>query len=467
MDLLQYNSFYLVGIKGVAMTSLAQLLLDAGKSVAGSDVAEDFPTKELLNKFKIEIDTNFKTPLSEGVECVVYTGAHQGKHNPQVKWAEENGIPIISQAQALAFFFNQKQGIAVCGVGGKSTISAMITWIMTALQEQPSFSVGVGNIPGLDKTGAWTDSDYFVAEADEYVEDPTEVKEGVAIVPRFAYLKPVITVCPNLKFDHPDVYRDFTQTKQVFAQFFATTQDKLVVNVDDEELMKLAKESNKELVTYGESEQADFQLREYHAHDGHAHVIFSYQGNDYGFTLSIPGKFNALNALAAIATVTQVNNKALTDHQLDQFNSTARRFESRGEINGVQCYDDYAHHPHEVAAAIEALREWYPEAKKVVAFQSHTYSRTKELFAEFVDSFAGADEVVMTDIFSSAREEKDESVSSTILCEAIQKKHGIKAKNVENNEQLAEYFKTELKPGDVFLTLGAGDIYEVYELLKS
>lgn len=461
--MLQYDNFYLVGIKGVAMTSLAQLLIDAGKTVIGSDVAEDFPTKTQLQRLNIPVETEFTTPL-KNIDCVVYTGAHQGQQNPQVQWAKENDIPTISHAQALAWFFNQKQGIAVCGVGGKSTVSAMIAWTLESINLNPSFSVGVGNIPGLEKTGAWTDSPYFVAEADEYVEDPTVKNEE--IIPRFHYLEPSITVCPNLKFDHPDVYRDFDHTKEIFSKFFSQTKDQLIISGDDSELLKLAKQTDKQVITVGEQDHNDFQLVVYQAHHGHAHAAFVYQNEQYDFALQIPGKFNALNSLMAIAAAAQIDKEALTNHNLDQFRSTARRFENIGVINGVQCYDDYAHHPHEIQAAIEALNQWHPEARKVVAFQSHTYSRTKELFDEFVDSFAGADEVLMTDIFSSAREKADPTITSTKLCEAIAEKHGVKAQNLETNEKLAEYFQTQLYPGDIFLTLGAGDIYEVYQLIS-
>lgn len=464
MELLQYTSFYLVGIKGVAMTSLAQLLLDAGKKAQGSDVTEDFPTKIQLDRLQLSADTSFSTPLPSDVDCVIYTGAHQGQHNPQVEWARANNIPTLTHAQALAYFFNQKQGIAVCGVGGKSTISAMITWVLTSLQLDPSFSVGVGNIPGLNATGAWTNSPYFVAEADEYVEDPSV--NGAEIVPRFAYLHPSITVCPNLRFDHPDVYRDFDHTREVFKTFFGQTKDTLIVNADDTELLELAKQSHSKILTFGESETADFRLTSYTVENGKSHSIFEYQGSAYAFTLTIPGKFNALNALAAIATATQVDPRTLDQHSLETFRSTSRRFENIGTINGVQCYDDYAHHPHEIKAAIAALNEWCPTQRKVIAFQSHTFSRTKQLFDEFVDAFADAQEVVMTDIFASAREASDPTISSTILCEAIEQKYGIKATNVSTNEKLAEYFKTNLQAGDVFLTLGAGDIYEVYDVIR-
>jgi len=467
MELLHFNSFYLVGIKGVAMTSLAQLLLDADKQVQGSDTPEDFPTKIQLDRLQLYPDTQFKTPLPSTIDCVIYTGAHNGGNNPQVKWAKKHHIPTITHAQALAYFFNQKRGIAVCGVGGKSTVAAMITWILHSQQLNPSFSVGVGNIPGLEKTGAWTDSKYFVAEADEYVEDPTiKTKE---IVPRFSYLKPFITVCPNLRFDHPDVYRNFEQTKQVFGQFFTQTDPAggLIVNGDDPVLVKLAKQAHPHVLTFGESHHVDFRLTNYQSQTGQTTSTFEYQGKTYQFTLHLPGKFNALNALAAIAATSLTDSQILSDHNLSKFRSTARRFENIGVIHGVQCYDDYAHHPHEIKAAIAALNEWYPKQRKVIAFQSHTYSRTKQLFDEFVDSFADAKEVVMTDIFSSAREQSDPTISSTKLCEAIEKKYSqTKAQNLKTNKKLANYFKKELKPGDIFLTLGAGDIYEVYQLLN-
>lgn len=269
------------------MTSLAQLLLDAGKKVRGSDVAEDFPTKIQLDRLHLPVDTSFPTPLPSDIDCVIYTGAHHGQHNPQVEWAKANNIPTITHAQALASFFNQKQGVAVCGVGGKSTISAMITWILNSLHLNPSFSVGVGNIPGLEKTGAWTDSPYFIAEADEYVEDPSV--DQSEIVPRFSYLQPSITVCPNLRFDHPDVYRDFDHTKAVFKTFFQQTRDALIVNADDPVLLDLAKQTHKKVITFGENEGADFRLIGYTAKAGETQTIFEHKGTAYAFKLTIPG----------------------------------------------------------------------------------------------------------------------------------------------------------------------------------
>lgn len=465
MNILDYSSFYFVGIKGVAMTSLAQMLIDAGKTVVGSDVDQAFVTEKILANLAIKID-NFELPLPNNIDCVVYTAAHQGIDNPQVKWAMAHGLPTFSQAEAIASLFNQKQGLAVCGVGGKSTVSAMITWVLNSINKNPSFSVGVGNIPGLEKTGAWTTSDYCVAEADEYVIDPNASQKGLEITPRFSFLKPFVTVCTNLRYDHPDVYKNFDHTKETFKKFFLQTNGYLVINADDQELLNLAKETNLKLVTFGENSQADFCLTSYTSKEGLTQGSFTYQGKNYQLELTIPGKFNLLNALAAIATVAPLEPTVLTKHNLKDFKSTARRFENKGLIAGVQCFDDYAHHPNEVKSAIKAINDWYPTQRKVFAFQSHTYSRTKQLFNDFVDAFAEAKEVLMIDIFSSAREKDDPTISSDLLCKKISEKYPTtQAKNLKNIESLAKFFMTELKPGDIFVTIGAGDIYEVYELL--
>ncbi len=462
--MIDHSSFYLVGIKGVALTALAQCLLDAGKQVRGSDVAEDFVTKDILAKRGIEIDSGFESEIPAATDCVIYTAAHQGQFNPQVQQAQAKGIPIMSHAEALGELFNEKKGIAVCGVGGKSTTSAMIAWILEKTGQQPSFAIGVGNIPGLEKTGQWSaQSEYFVAEADEYVIDPSAPSRGEEITPRFSFLKPYITVCTNLKFDHPDVYRNFEHTKQVYQTFFDQIKDSgwLITNVDDQ----IA--HSPQGFTFGESEQADFQLVGYESNEGVTQGAFTFKGETHTLQLQIPGKFNLMNALAALAAIQAIGidvNQA--SESLKSFKSTMRRSEFIGEKNGVKYYDDYAHHPNEVKSVIKAFKEWFPNQKLVVAFQSHTFSRTKALFDDFVDAFVDADEVVMIDIFASAREAFDSSMTSDMLCSAIQGKYPkIKASNVKTIENLTEYLKTNLKSGDVCLTVGAGNIYQVHSLV--
>ncbi len=451
--ILDYNTFYLVGIKGVAMTSLAQCLVDADKKVIGSDVAEEFVTQPILDKLNIHIDTSFQTEIPNDVNCVIYTAAHQAQDNPQVVQAKEKNIQTLTHAEALADLFNAKKGIAVCGVGGKSTVSAMIAWITEkSNNQQPtanSYSIGVGDIPGLGKTGQWSaDSEYFIAEADDYVIDPAAPSRGEEITPRFSFLKPYITVCTNLKFDHPDVYQDFDHTKEVFLQFFNNIKPNgiLIINGDDEELVKLSQKVRDDItiITYSYNLQSTLNIQ-----------------------LSFPGKFNILNAIAAITACQQIGIEVEDGVEaLKTFCSTKRRFEYIGEKHGVKYYDDYAHHPHEVKAAIEAIQQWYPNSRVVIAFQSHTYSRTKQLFDEFIDALSIAKEVVMIDIFASAREKDDPTVSSDLLVEKLEANNQrLITKNLHTIENLATYFK-QLPANTVVLTLGAGDIYKVHELIN-
>lgn len=460
MALLDAHNFYLVGIKGVAMTSIAQCLLDAGKKVIGSDVAEDFVTDKILQATTIEIEDIASIPnfAKLGIEVVVYTAAHQGINNPQVQAAIQASIPIYSQAQALAEFFNQKAGIAVCGVGGKSTVSAMITFVLNQLAPGDlSFSVGVGEIIGMPRTGQWQENGkYFVAEADEYVIDPHAKEKGETFIPRFSFLKPFITVCTNLKYDHPDVYQNFEDTKNTFAKFFSQIKASgfLVINGDNQDLVALAKKSvgsDVKILTFGEGESCDFKLA------------------DFNFTPQVPGKFNLMNALAALASIAQLGfGKQEIIAALNKFRSTKRRFELVKRDEQHWHYDDYAHHPSEILAVIDTLNENFGEQKKLISFQPHTFSRTRELFDEFVDALAihtkPNDEILLIDIFPSAREAFDPDVNCDKLATAVKAKYpNCQIQNLKTREALANYVKQNNY--NVFITIGAGDIYHTHELL--
>lgn len=465
--MLEHTTFYLVGIKGVAMTAMAELLLDAGKTVYGSDLAEDFVTQPILDKLGISIDTGFTSPLPASVEVLIYTAAHQGVHNPQVQAAQKNGIVCLSQAEALAEFFNQKKGIAVCGVGGKSTVSAMISWIFEKTNRNPSYAVGVGQILGLEKTAQWNPaSEYFIAEADEYVTDPSARKQGIEITPRFSYLKPHITVCTNIKFDHPDVYTDFDHTLSVFTTFFnqIDPQGTLLVNENDAQLV--SEYSAAHLVTFGKQASATFcyAIDPTNQQPGKNAGALVHETKSYPITLKIPGEYNLANATAAIAGAYYAGIPIEESIQaLATFASTQRRFEYIGEKNGVQYYDDYAHHPNEIYSVIKALKTWYPTQNKIIAFQPHTYSRTKQLLHEFVHSFKDANSVYLLDIFASAREESDPTITSDILCELIKKSYpNCAVENVHTVAGLAQKLKETTQQGDVVITLGAGDIYKAH-----
>lgn len=472
-QLLTYQHIHLVGVKGVAMASLAQCLADANITVSGSDVAEDFVTKELVEQFCSNLQIGFKHSLPEGTDAVVYTSAHNGPKNPQVQNAQQQGLPTFSHAEALANLFNAKHGIAVCGVGGKSTTSAMITWIMSQAQSQPSFSVGVGAILGMDRTGQWRESsDWFVAEADEYVTDTSAPERGEAITPRFSYLKPAITVCTNIGFDHPDVYKNFEHTQTVFSDFFKQIKPngKLIFNGDNETLRSMVSQlpASTSSISYGFSPDNDWVMTMLESKAGETNFSLTHQNTEHSVTLQIPGKYNAMNAAAAIIASLEAGmqiNDAIAG--LQSFRSTLRRAEHKLNLNQTVFYDDYAHHPSEISAVIQAFKNWYPDHTIITCFQPHTYSRTKQLLNEFAESLRLSDQVLLLPIFASAREQSDESISSEILAGKIGTPTAISviADKKSLAEQLLEIAQNQTQ--QVVLTLGAGDIYEVYEYLQS
>ena len=478
MSILDFKHFYLVGIKGVAMTSLAQCLLDAGKTVIGSDVSEDFVTAPILERYNIKteaFDLDFLNKHPE-IDCVIYTAAHQGIDNPSVKAAISAGINSYSQAEALGELFNQKQGIAVCGVGGKSTTSAMLAWTMERLGLEPSFSVGVGEIIGMDKTGSWREnSPHFIAEADEYVVDANALKKNQPIKARFSFLKPFITICSNLSYDHPDVYPNFEATKREFKKFFLQIKQDgyLVINGDNQALVLLANEVINErpditLTSFGCQHDFDYSLADCRVETGKSLCqINALPSFSEEFSLVVPGKFNLMNSLSCFAALDQLGlerKEILTI--LSQFKSTKRRFELIKEEGERKYFDDYAHHPSEVKAVIKTLNQFFPGQKKLLCFQSHTYSRTRELFADFVDALGSEteeqDEILLLKIFPSAREDFDPETNNQKLAAAIKEKYpDLTIHCFESIEEMAKYWQESTFR--VAITIGAGDIYKIYE----
>ncbi len=472
-DTAPFSSFshcYLVGIKGVAMTSLAELLVDVGIKVSGCDVAEDFVTAEALCTLDISITSGFDHTIPETVDCVIYTAAHQGKQNSIVQQAQTNNIQIYSQAEALGIFSAQKETIAVCGVGGKSTVSAMVTWVLEKLGDKPSYSVGVGSIVGLPKTGRWNQqSRYFVVEADEYVTNPEEVKVGKDGIPRFSFLHPSHCICTNIHFDHPDVYKTVEQTHAVYQAFFTKVPNSgtIICNRKDRDLVLPATKSK--VVSFGSIGECDY-LALYHVDTSKAGVTQAevvYDKKRHSFKLQVPGRYNVENAVATITLCHQLGYE-INDitKALSSFASTQRRFENKGIKDSITYYDDYAHHPSEISAVLNALTDWYPTVPCIIAFQPHTFSRTKELFTEFVLALSNAPQLILLDIFASARENFDDTVSSKALAAAIEEQNPERqVVVVPNYQELAKYLNTHAPKGSVILTIGAGDIYKVHELL--
>lgn len=475
ITLAQAQHPYLVGIKGVAQTALAACLIDAGKEVRGCDVDESFVTQPQLDKLGIHIDEGFAGELPAETDCVIYTSAHQANSNPVVTTAQQKGIATYSHAQALAELFNAKSGIAVCGVGGKSTTSAMLSWISQKLNLNWSYAVGVGEIMGLAATGRWSEnSQYFIAEADEYVIDPLAKQKGEAITPRFSFLKPQLIICTNLKYDHPDVYASFDETKTSFRNFFLNLKPNgnLIINGNDANLVELAQQvvtqrSDITVTTYGDH-GCSLNFSQVKSANGSTTAAITDDNTTLELTLSIPGTYNIANAVAAVAAAQQCG-VALSDSvpTLSSFASTKRRIEQKGHLNGAIIFDDYAHHPDEVSQLLQGLRAWLPNNKLIIAFQPHTYSRTKALMQEFAHSLSLADEVLLLKIFASARENDDPEVTIEKLAAAITTAHpDLKVTCTQNLEQLATQLQRVAMADTTIVTVGAGDIYQVCDRLS-
>ena len=442
---------HLVGIKGVAMTALAVWYKEAGYMVTGSDVTEEFPTDEVLAQGGITaLEFSSKNITNIRPDLVIYTGAHGGKENDEVVEAEALGIPALPHGKALGLIMSDKKQISVAGSHGKTTTSGMIATILSHAGLDPSYAIGCGEIRGLGLSGHKGKKDIFVAEADEYVTDPTH-----DTTPRFLWQHPDILVVTNIDYDHPDVYASLAKVQEAFVKL--QKQSKLtIVNGDDPASKVLLKNA----ITYGLSPKTEFRVTNVRFGEERTFFTLSQRGVEIGeFTLKVPGRHNALNAAAAAAACRQLGVQWEDIRKgLRVFGGTKRRFESVGEIGGIRVIDDYAHHPKEIAATLAAAREWFPHRRIIAVFQPHTYSRTKVLMSEFGNAFALAQEVILTDIYSSARETDTLGISGKTLVEETAKHH----QNVyfaPDFSAVKKLLYTHMQQGDIIIFMGAGSIY--------
>ena len=453
-----WKRVHMVGIKGVAMTALALYLSEHRVKVAGSDVEDVFPTDSELAKAKIPVMVGFDMTRFDSTykpDCVIYTGAHSGRENPEVLAAVELGIPVFPHGQALGMVMEQARQIAVGGSHGKTTTSAMIATIMATAHADPSYAIGCGSIGSLGGAGHSGKGNWFISEADEYVTDP-----GHDTTPRFLWMNPEILVVTNIDFDHPDAYADIASVQSAFVKLQAKQvgQQLTIVNIDDEKSNPLLSGTN--VMTYGFSPRADMHIT--HVGDGDERTFFtlSLKGVSIGeFVLKVPGVHNVANATAAIiASHAAGLSWADIKTGLLAFTGTKRRFEKLGEVAGALFYDDYAHHPHEIEATLAAARRWYPLHRIVAVFQPHTYSRTKALLPEFSRAFSGADMTILTDIYASARESDTLGISGKTLVEAVANRQ----KSVyygKDPDGVSAVLAKELEKDDVVIFMGAGDVY--------
>lgn len=450
------KNVYFVGIKGVAMAALAIYCKEKGMRISGCDTGEEFPTQEELMEAKISIDIGFDPSLlPKKTDLVIYTGAHGGRDNPIVVRAEELGIQTLPHGVALGLFMEGKRQITVAGSHGKTTTAAMIAAVLSASGKDPSYAVGCGTIFGTGAAGHLGKGTMFVAEGDEYVTDP-----GHDETARFLWQTPDILVVTNIDFDHPDVYQTLESVQEAFVklQNQQTGQRLTVINIDDPKSKVLLSDQN--VATYGFSPRADMHIT--HVGVGRERMFFTLEQKKVSlgeFTLKVPGRHNVANATAAVVAC-QAQGLSIEEIRkgLLSFLGTKRRFEKIGEAAGVVYYDDYAHHPAEITATLDAARQWYPDRKIIAVFQPHTYSRTKALLSDFARSFGSANMVILTDIYASARERDTLGMRGKTLVEETLKHHRTVAYGKDFSE-VEKILSRETASGDIVIFMGAGDIY--------
>jgi len=472
MNLLKYQKFYLIGIKGVGMTMLAQFLKLQGKEVSGSDVVDVFMTDRVLRKNKIKVFAGFNSSRISQDAVIVYSSAYNQENNEEVAKAilseRARKLPVISYAQAMGALFNSYQGIAVCGSHGKTTTSAFLGFVWQKLGLSPNILVGA-RVPQLKGSAVLGNSNYFIAEADEYQN-------------KLQYFQPHGVVLNNIEFDHPDYFKTENDYYQVFVDFVKKIPKTgfLVVNAQDGKIKKLLKFSRAKILSYAvfgdEKLKKDSRGVTLLAHSICRQGIFqTFKVNDFGvFKIRLFGHHNIENALAVIASTLALGiHPQAVKKVLSQFKGTARRSELMGRYRGALIYDDYGHHPTEVLKTINAFKEFYQEQRLIVLFHPHTYTRTKALFKNFVVSFDEADKIGVLPIYGSARESQG-GVSSQDLVVAISKRNNQNIKGSKQKEgavylqdfdQAVKWLKREIQKDDVVLLLGAGDVFRVGEKL--
>ncbi len=462
---------HFVGIKGVGMAPLAIIAKEAGITVSGSDIADTFITDTVLKKHDIIPFVDFDSSHIKGADMVITTGAHGGFDNPETVAAKENHISVLTQGQAVGEFMENKllgqeySGISIAGTHGKTTTTAMVAVIFSQAKLDPSWIIGTSEVPSLGDGGHFGRGKYFIAEADEYANEPQYDK-----TPKMLLQHPKIAVITNVEHDHPDVYPTLEDSYRAFLQFaqLVPKDGVLITCGDDKGAREVIKNYSGNLLTYGFSEKNDFQVKNViKTHSGIEWDVVS-KNSTIHLSLSVPGEHNAFNATAAyiVSLRCGINEKEIQKGLL-AFTGTKRRMEYIGQLkSGALLYDDYAHHPTEIEKTLTAIREKYPQSHIVCIFQPHTYSRTKLLFDQFLDSLSLADEIVLSDIYSSKREAPDPTVSSAMMVDKLKlNKPVVLAKTLLD---VVQYITQKSYGNDtIILSMGAGDIYQIANSLLS
>ena len=452
-EMRRVNQIHFIGIGGAGMSGIAEVLLNEGYKISGSDIAESAVTQRLA-KAGAKVFIGHAAENIQGASVVVASSAIDDS-NPEVAAAKAARIPVIQRAQMLAEIMRFRHGIAVAGTHGKTTTTAMISMIYTEAKLDPTFVNG-GLVKSAGKNAHLGASRYLIAEADE--SDAS-----------FLHLQPMVSVVTNIEPDHMDTYGgDFEKMKATYVKFLRNLPfyGLAVMCADDETVMEIAPQVGRQVMTYGFSEKADYRIEDYQqtGFQGHYTVVCP-TGERIEVLLNVPGKHNALNATAALAVAKEegIENEAILAALAD-FQGAGRRFDQLGSFirpNGkVMLVDDSGHHPTEVDVTIKAARQGWEGKRVVMVFQPHRYSRTRDLFDDFVQVLSQVDALVMLEVYA-AGEAPIVGADSKSLCRSIRNLGKVDPILVSDTEQLGDVLDQIIQDGDLILAQGAGSVSRI------
>ena len=454
-EMRRIKRIHFVGIGGTGMCGIAEVLFNQGYKVSGSDLRESDAVKRLRG-MGIEVQIGHRAENLSDCDVLVVSGAVP-KDNPEIEAAASARVPVVRRAEMLAELMRFRHGIAVAGTHGKTTTTSLIATLLAHAGKDPTFVVG-GLVKQSETNAQLGLSRYLVAEADE--SDAS-----------FLHLQPMTSVVTNIDADHMDTYSgDFGILQQTFVEFLHNLPfyGLAVLCIDDENVRELLPQINRSILTYGFSDDADFRIESAEYSESKTRISVSRpEGlSPIDVTLNLPGRHNALNATAAIAVATDegAQDEAIIAG-LESFQGVGRRFEKLGdfEISGqgsAMLVDDYGHHPSEIAATVQAVRDGYPKRRLFMIFQPHRFSRTRDLYEDFVQVLSKVDVLIVTEVYA-AGEEPIAAADSRHLCRSIRQRGILDPIFVENIDDIPDLVTDLVRPGDIVLTQGAGSVNQI------
>lgn len=445
----RYKVIHLVGIGGIGMSGIAEVLYNLGYDVRGSDLSES-DTVERLRGLGIKIHKGHDSENVDGAHVVVTSSAIKAR-NPEVREATRLGVPVISRAEMLAELARLKYAVLVAGSHGKTTTTSLVSTVLAHAGLDPTVVIG-GKLKALGTNARLGRGDFMVAEADE--------SDG-----SFLKLSPTVGVVTNIDREHMDYFTTMRSLKSAFLSFMNSVPfyGVTVACEDDDNVRELLPKVSRRVITYGMSEAAELRAVDVKKSFMSTDFEVLRSGESLGrMVVPAPGEHSVLNTLAAtaVALELQVDFKKIKE-ALKGFEGIQRRLELKGKAQGIRIYDDYGHHPTEIKATLRAMKDSMEKGRLAVIFQPHRYSRTKNLMDEFAISFGDADLLLMMDIYS-AGEEPIRGIKTEALVKKIKRRDIFHARDAE---EALDYLGGKLRAGDVVLTLGAGDVWKVGELL--